>query len=102
MEEEEECAANKEKKMGVCNLRFCMQNVQIVKKTFRLKGKGKVLYSTVSSELLKALYILLSWQTYSKRHHLNFCGKHPAMLQLMHEGCSYKYSPLSVARYSYN
>ena len=39
-----------------------------------------------------------SWQTCSIKHHLNFSGKNPAMLQLMHKGCLYKYSPLSVTR----
>ena len=34
-------------------------------------------------------------------HHLNFSGKHSAMLQLMGEGCSYKYQPLSIAKYSF-
>ena len=56
--------------------------------TFK-KAKGKFLYSTVSSP-----------QDRSK-HPLSFSGKHPAMLQLMCEGCSYTYPPLSIARYSF-
>ena len=43
--------------------------------------------------LLKALYTT-PWQTFSIKHHLNFSGKHSAMLQLIHVGCSYKYPPL--------
>jgi len=54
--------------------------------------------SILSSGLLKAHYTLLPWQTYSIVHHLNFSGKHLAKLQLMREGCLYKYPPLSKAR----
>ena len=57
--------------------------------------------SIQSSGPFKALHILLPWQTCSLRHHFGFSGKHPAiMLQLMREGCSYTYPPLSIARYS--
>ena len=36
------------------------------------------------------------------RHHLKFSGNHPTMmLQLMCEGCSYTYPPLSIAMYSF-
>ena len=41
------------------------------------------------------------WQTCSIKYYLNFPGKHPATLQLMREGTSYKYPPLYVARYSF-
>ena len=36
------------------------------------------------------------WQTRSIVHHLNFSGKHPAMLQLMHTEFIHKYPPLSI------
>ena len=49
---------------------------------------------------LRALYTLLPWQNCSIKHHLNFSGKHPAMLHLMHEGGLHKYPPLSIARHS--
>ena len=43
----------------------------------------------------------LPWQTCSiKPQLINFSAKLPAMLQLMREWCSYKYPPLSIARYS--
>ena len=42
----------------------------------------------------KGLYTLLPWQTCSIKHHQNFFRKHPAMVQLMLEGYSYKYPPL--------
>ena len=43
------------------------------------------------------------WQTCSIRHHHNVSGKHASshMLQLMGQGCSYTYPPLSIARYSF-
>ena len=31
------------------------------------------------------------------KHHHKSSGKHPAMLQLMHEGCLYEYPPLFIA-----
>ena len=35
-------------------------------------------------------------------HHLNFTGNHPALLQLMRDGCLFKFPPLSIARYLKN
>ena len=40
-----------------------------------------------------------SWHIWSIEHHLDFCGKHPATLQLLPEGCSCKYLPLSIAKF---
>ena len=57
--------------------------------------------SIKSSGLLKVLYTLLPWQTSSIEHHLNCSGNQSAILQLMCKGCSYKYPPLSIARYSF-
>ena len=37
----------------------------------------------------------------SFKGHLNFSGKHSATLQLLHEDYSFRYPPLSVARYSF-
>ena len=36
------------------------------------------------------------WQTCSFQGHLNFFGKYSAMLQLLREGYSFTYPPLSV------
>ena len=57
------------------------------------------LCSAVSSpqECSKHLYTLLPLQTCSIKHHLNFSGN---ILQLMRDGCSYTYPPLSIARHS--
>ena len=41
------------------------------------------------------------WQTHSMKHHLNFSGKHLAMLQLMHISSLYKYPPQSKISYSF-
>ena len=38
-------------------------------------------------------------QTCSFQRHFDFSGKHSAMLQLLHEDCSFRYPSLSVARY---
>ena len=50
--------------------------------------------SIQSSGLLKALYTLLPRQTCSITHQ-------PYAIQLMREGCSDTYPPLSIARYSF-
>ena len=43
-----------------------------------------------------------SWQTCRYEHHLNFLGKHPAMLQLKARRLFlYKYPPLSTTRYPF-
>ena len=40
------------------------------------------------------------WSTCSFQRHLDFSGKHSATLQLLREDYSFRYPPLSVARYS--
>ena len=42
----------------------------------------------------------IPWQTCSFQRHLNFSGKHSATLQLLRDNFSFRYLPLSVARYS--
>ena len=56
-----------------------------------VKSKGNFSYSAVlhPQDCSKRFYTLLPWQTCSIKHCLYFTGKHPAKLQLMHEGCSY-------------
>ena len=56
-----------------------------------LTYKRKFLYGAVPSpRTLKVLYTLLLLQTCSIKHRLNFSWKHPARLQLMRKGYSYK------------
>ena len=66
--------------------------------------KEVFLYSAVSSpqdcsECFTLYTFLYTSLTSSSKHHLKFSGKHPAILQLMHEGCLYKYPPMYIARY---
>ena len=62
--------------------------------------QGKVSSYIVQYPVLSILHFTPS-QTCSMKHHLNVFVKNSAMLQLMHEGCSYEYPPLSIARYSF-
>ena len=57
--------------------------------------------TTAKIVLTLYIYTLLPYQTYSNKHILNFSGKRPATLQLMREGCSYKYPPLPINRHSF-
>ena len=41
------------------------------------------------------------WQTCSFQRYLNFSGKHSATLQLFREDYSFRYPPMSAARYSF-
>ena len=44
----------------------------------------------------------ISWHTYSLEHHIEFSGKHSAMLQLMHKKQFVdKYLPLCLGRHSF-
>jgi hypothetical protein len=63
-----------------------------------LEGKGKFLNSALSG-LLKALYTLSPVQSNTISTWIH--GKHSATLQLMREGCSYKWTALCIARYSF-
>ena len=66
------------------------------------KGKGMFLYSAVSSPWdCSKRFTLHSQQTCSFHCHFDFSGKHSAMLELLREDYSFRYSPLSVARYSF-
>ena len=67
-----------------------------------VKSKGKFSYSAVShpQDCSKRFYTLLPWQTCSIKHCLNFTGKHPAKLQLMHEGCSYNITSQCTPKYT--
>jgi len=60
-----------------------------------LKGKDKCLYSTVFShqDCFASLADLFN------QYHFNFSGNDPATMQLMREGCTYKYPPVHIARY---
>ena len=83
----------------------CMRMTQQSTITFNISESVlvKVKVSSYTAQYpilrLKARYTLLPWQTCSIRHHLNFYGKHPAMLQVMREGCSYTYPLLPIAFY---
>ena len=76
------------------------ENIQ----SLTLNKKVKFICSAVSSpqDCSKHFYTLLLWQTCSldqtPSRHLWEASSH--MLQLMREGCSYTYPPLSIARYS--
>ena len=45
-------------------------------------------------------FTLHSWQTCAFHRQLDFSRKHSATLQLLREGYSFTYPPLSIARYS--
>ena len=50
----------------------------------------------------KLFYTLFPWQTCSVKQHLNYSGKHPATLQLMHKDYLYTNTHhWSIARYSF-
>ena len=67
-----------------------------------VKSKGKFLYSAVSSPQDRSKHFTLYFPGKSVQSlYLNFSGKYSAMLQLMHEGCSYRYPPLAIARCSF-
>ena len=71
-----------------------------VQRTPNKKGKGMFLYSAVSGPWdcsFRALNFT-PWQTCSIQRHIDFSGKHSAMLQLLHED---RYPHMSVARYSF-
>ena len=68
--------------------------MQMMYVSIQCLSKCTSLYSTVSSPQLP-------WQTCSFQCYLDFSGKHSAMLQLLREDYSFRYPPLSVARYSF-
>ena len=66
----------------------------------RIAEVSKVNVSSYITQL-KALYTLLPREA-DLQLDLNFSGKHPAMLQLMHKIYSrHKYPPVSTTRYSF-
>ena len=68
--------------------------------TIVLWVKGMFLYSAVSSHWDCSKHFMLHpWQTCSFQGHLDFSVTHSAMLQLLREDNSFRYPPLSVARY---
>ena len=79
---------------GYCHV-YCIPH-------FVIKSKGLFFYSTVSSPWdCSKCFTLHPWQTCSFQGHFDFSGKHSAMLQLLCEHYSFRYPPLSVARYSF-
>ena len=65
--------------------------------------KGKFLYSAVSSPQDRSKRFTLYFTDRPVHSDTNSAslGSISHMLQLMHEGCSYPYPPLSIARYSF-
>ena len=65
----------------------------------KLSKTGRFLYSAVSSPpgCSKGLHFT-PWQTCSFQRHLDFSGKHSAMLQLLHEDVSFRISFETAAR----
>ena len=80
--------------VGPCHRKLEL-SYSIVKKVRSYIAQYPVLRTAQS-----ALHFTL-WLTCSTKHQLNFLWKHPATLQLMCTGCSYKYPPQSITRYSF-
>ena len=72
----------------------CGMNGKFIKGKF---AKGKFLKVREEYPVFRTVTSL----AYSIKHHLNLSRNHPGMLQLMCEGCAYKYPPLSIAMYSF-
>ena len=65
-------------------------------------GKFDIVQNPVVRIAQNALHFTTLADLFNQTPYLNFSGKHPAMLQLMHGCCSYTYPPLSIVRYSYS
>ena len=59
------------------------------------------IYNAVSSPWdCSKRFTIRPWQTRSFQRHLDFSGKHSATMQLLREDYSFKYPPMSAAKYS--
>ena len=84
----------------------CLQNTRMHRYACVYNKKSKFFYSAVSNPQDRSKYFTLYTCTsladlFTQTLSRLLWGASSHMLQLMHEGCSYTYPPLSIVRYSF-